>query len=301
MRVLHLSSTDVEGGAARGAFWLHKALLETGVDSQMLVDRARTNDPTVVAPRGQVAHVIRGLRARIDPLPLAYYRKTNDSYWTLGWVPSGIGQRIRRIEPDIVHIHWTGVGFLPVDALKRLHCPVVWTLRDMWAFTGGCHYTAQCERYRTGCGTCPQLRSETEHDVSRWNWQRKKRPLARRQYLAGSDQQLASDLRAHQPAVRAPPHRGHPERARRQPVPSVPQVDGAPRAWRRPGQEAHPVWRGRGDTIRERASVIFAGRSERSPAAVGEAASSFWSLAGIGRQMHRMSASRSVSGSPGQR
>ena len=175
MKVLHLSSMDIEGGAARGAFWLHKALLRTGVDSQMLVDKARSTDPTIVAPRGQMAQVMRGLRARIDPLPLAYYRKTDDSFWTLGWVPSGISQRVRRIAPDIVHIHWTGVGFLPVDALKRLPYPVVWTLRDMWAFTGGCHYTAQCNRYRTGCGTCPQLRSERQNDVSRWNWQRKER------------------------------------------------------------------------------------------------------------------------------
>src|SRR5690606_24953276 len=35
MRVLHLSTTDVQGGAARGAFWLHKALQDQGVGSSM--------------------------------------------------------------------------------------------------------------------------------------------------------------------------------------------------------------------------------------------------------------------------
>jgi glycosyltransferase involved in cell wall biosynthesis len=46
-------------------------------------------------------------------------------------------------------------------------------MRDMWAFTGGCHYSAGCERYAEACGCCPQLRSENENDLSRRMWQRK--------------------------------------------------------------------------------------------------------------------------------
>src|SRR3546814_18626808 len=43
----------------------------------------------------------------------------------------------------------------------------------MWAFTGGCHYTAGCERYSTGCGRCPQLASMRDDDLSRRIWVRK--------------------------------------------------------------------------------------------------------------------------------
>jgi len=39
MKILHLSTTDIQGGAARGAFWLHKALQQQGVESAMFVDR----------------------------------------------------------------------------------------------------------------------------------------------------------------------------------------------------------------------------------------------------------------------
>jgi glycosyltransferase involved in cell wall biosynthesis len=44
--------------------------------------------------------------------------------------------------------------------LRRLFAlgkPVVWTLHDMWPFTGGCHYSASCEKYKTDCARCPQL------------------------------------------------------------------------------------------------------------------------------------------------
>jgi glycosyltransferase involved in cell wall biosynthesis len=43
----------------------------------------------------------------------------------------------------------------------------------MWAFTGGCHYSQDCDRYTASCGACPQLYSSENWDLSRWVWQRK--------------------------------------------------------------------------------------------------------------------------------
>jgi glycosyltransferase involved in cell wall biosynthesis len=43
----------------------------------------------------------------------------------------------------------------------------------MWAFTGGCHYSQDCDRYTASCGVCPQLHSNKNWDLSRWVWQRK--------------------------------------------------------------------------------------------------------------------------------
>jgi glycosyltransferase involved in cell wall biosynthesis len=51
----------------------------------------------------------------------------------------------------------------------------VWTLHDSWAFTGGCHIPLDCLRYEGSCGSCPQLNSQCEHDLSRWVWERKRK------------------------------------------------------------------------------------------------------------------------------
>ena len=174
LRVLHLGSSDIRGGAARGAYWLHRALLKGGIGSHMLVDRKFTDDQTVTAPaNGNV--VVRRLRAIAERAPLIPYRTTDESFWSTNWVPSAIPRAVRRIAPDIVHVHWGGGGFLPIGALAQFGCPVVWTLRDMWPFTGGCHYTAGCDRYETACGACPQLRSAAERDLSRQIFDRKRR------------------------------------------------------------------------------------------------------------------------------
>jgi glycosyltransferase involved in cell wall biosynthesis len=172
LRILHLSTTDIQGGAARGAYWLHRALGAAGVESLMLVDRKYSDDETVLAPANG-GKLIRRLRAYADALPLIRYDRTDESFWSINWVPTRMGRLIRAIDPDIVHLHWSGGGFVPIQQFKSFGVPVVWTLRDMWPFTGGCHYTAGCERYRTGCGRCPQLRSASDDDLSRHVFERK--------------------------------------------------------------------------------------------------------------------------------
>jgi glycosyltransferase involved in cell wall biosynthesis len=172
-RVLHVSTFDVTSGAARGAYWLHRALRERGADSTFLVGRKSTPDPSIRALSGPVSQTMARLRMRLDQLPLRRYDKTDESFWTLGWLPSGIHRQINALEPDIVHLHWVGHGFIGIDDLKKIRCPVVWTLRDMWAFTGGCHYTNGCDQFRGMCGQCPQLRSQKQNDLSRTTWLRK--------------------------------------------------------------------------------------------------------------------------------
>lgn len=178
MRVLHFSTFDSDGGAARGSLWLHQALRAKGVDSFMMVGRKTGDDASILPlPRG-TDRIAARLRGRLDSLPLRLYDKTDDSFWSLGWAPARIDHIIREIDPDVVHLHWVGAGFLPLDIPARIGRPVIWTLRDMWPLTGGCHYTAGCERYRTGCGACPQLRSGDETDISRRVWLQKKRSWA---------------------------------------------------------------------------------------------------------------------------
>jgi len=147
MRVVHLSTTDVQGGAARGAYWLHRALADAGVDSQMLVGRKYSDDDSVHSLSGFLAPMRERVRNALDHLPLRTYQKTEEAFWTVGWLPRRVKNAVAALKPDIVHLHWTGGGFMPIDALATLPYPLVWTLRDMWAFTGGCHYTAGCDRY----------------------------------------------------------------------------------------------------------------------------------------------------------
>jgi glycosyltransferase involved in cell wall biosynthesis len=66
----------------------------------------------------------------------------------------------------VINLHWVCNGFLKVETLKKLNRPLVWTLHDMWPMTGGCHYSAGCDRYQQQCGHCPVLQSDRAKDLS---------------------------------------------------------------------------------------------------------------------------------------
>jgi glycosyltransferase involved in cell wall biosynthesis len=169
MRVLHLSTSDIEGGAARSAYRLHQGLQVINIDSQMLV-RAKFSSDTAVTAAGSLLTKAGPLMNEI-PLRLAPNRQA--TLFSLQWFPDQLNSKVTLLNPDILNLHWIGTGFLRIETLPILKKALVWTLHDMWAFTGGCHYNQDCDRYINSCGNCPQLKSNRDWDLSHWVWQRK--------------------------------------------------------------------------------------------------------------------------------
>ena len=167
MKVLLLSASDISGGAARAAYRLHRALLSNNIDSQMLVQNKSSDDFTVLSPGTKIKKILYKLRPRLDGIPVRFYKnktKTLFSPALLGFSP--IVDQINAINPDIVHLHWISGGMMSVDDISKINAPIVWSLHDMWAFTGGCHYNEHCNNYKKTCGNCKILVSNKKHDLS---------------------------------------------------------------------------------------------------------------------------------------
>ncbi len=91
---------------------------------------------------------------------------------------------IRRINPDIIHLHNIHGDYLNYvtlfDFLAEADIPVVWSFHDCWPMTGHCsHFTyVDCDRWKTQCHDCPQLRMYPRSillDRSRSNYRLKKK------------------------------------------------------------------------------------------------------------------------------
>ncbi len=109
----------------------------------------------------------------METLPLYLYKNRNGLPFSTSFQPDIILSKVKELNPDIIHLHWTCSGFVKIETLKKLNKPLVWTLHDSWAFTGGCHIPLDCERYKEKCGECPALGSMSDRDLSRWIWNRK--------------------------------------------------------------------------------------------------------------------------------
>ena len=75
MKILHISTKDLEGGAARAAYRLNQGLQQIDLDSQMLVQAKVSEDSTVVAPQTLIEKSIAMVGGILDTIPPRFYRR----------------------------------------------------------------------------------------------------------------------------------------------------------------------------------------------------------------------------------
>ena len=186
MRVVHISAHDRFGGAARAAYRLHAGLRELGCDSAMLVGVRDSDDPDVRVfqpPSDPAGRMIRYGRRKNLAASMARYRNSRPAGGEMFSDDRSEHQAalLAQIpECDVIHLHWVAGlfdyrAFLPAAGRRA---SLVWTLHDMNAFTGGCHYDRGCGRFAEQCGCCPQIGSHDSNDLSRAVWKRKKTAFA---------------------------------------------------------------------------------------------------------------------------
>lgn len=163
MNVL-LLNTYSHGGAGIACRRLQAALEASGATARLLSSADTGNRWPFYAER-------------LSFLPYEHDRSVRFSF-----SPANFGKNILRHplvrEADILHLHWINQGFLSLEMIRQLADlgkPLVWTLHDMWAFTGGCHYSRGCMHFKDTCGNCPYLKNPSPGDLSNRVWQRKKK------------------------------------------------------------------------------------------------------------------------------
>lgn len=172
MKLLLLNSYDV-GGAARAVLRLNTGLQSIGIASQVLVQFQSNATLDVISPQSCLAKCAAHLKIYLDALPVRFYKKRPLLNFTPAFVRDNILNQIDCMNPDIIHLNWMANGFLRLENLQKLKRPLVWTLHDSWAFTGGCHIPFECTKYCQSCGACPVLGSKGDYDLSRWVFLRK--------------------------------------------------------------------------------------------------------------------------------
>ena len=199
MNIVHFSTHENRGGAAKAAYRLHLGLNLAGCNSKLAVAYKNSDrtDVVKIAPtplnfskrlhRYIIRHVqsinsLLGSKSqyRGTKLDIDFYKSTRPVGYELFSdirTPYRLKKSQEMLRPDIVHLHWIA-QFVDYESFFReitqLSKPIVWTLHDMNPFTGGCHYDDYCGKYESGCGACPQLGSNLSDDLSSHIWHKKK-------------------------------------------------------------------------------------------------------------------------------
>lgn len=176
-----LVNTYEQGGAGVACKRLLKAL-KLKAEVKMLVREKKTADADVIpVSRSRITVLRNKLLFFWERLMIGWsngFLRKNLFAVSLGNTGIDISGLQAIQDADVIHLHWINQGMLSlhdIEKLVKLGKPVVWTMHDMWEFTGICHYAGNCRKFEQECGWCPFLKKGENRDWSYKVLRRKQR------------------------------------------------------------------------------------------------------------------------------
>ena len=200
MEILQVNTQDLAGGAERIAMTLDCGLRERSIGAQLIVGRKHNKDGHAsVLPNNTFARkwqdFWRGLSQRSVNMGIRGIPRVCSVAQSIGAPGEFFGLEKRNFpgshrllsyctpRPDLVHFHNLHGDYFDLRALVNLSdsIPVVATLHDAWMLSGHCGHAIDCDRWKIGCGHCPDLTiyPSIKRDATRANWQRKANVFSR--------------------------------------------------------------------------------------------------------------------------
>lgn len=138
MKILFINISDIIGGAAIAARRLGRGLEKYhNTENFFVVRNKKSSDRNVFPTR----------KNQFEQTAERWFNIFSNmlglQYQYLPFSPRVILQKTREIKPDIISLHNTLGGYFTTRLISELSkaAPIVWTLHDMWAFTGNAAHT----------------------------------------------------------------------------------------------------------------------------------------------------------------
>lgn len=166
MLILHINTTDVKEDRIEPAYRLIESLKNNGVKARLLVQEKKLDEICVIGLSPQR----RSLKDLLSLLKSSRYSITDNKLIDIATIGTDITTLDEYKQSDVINLHHIGQGMLSLKNIRKIllsNKPLVWTLHNMWPFTGVCYEANQCTKYQTECRNCPLLKgSGSENDIS---------------------------------------------------------------------------------------------------------------------------------------
>jgi len=152
MKVLQVNVVYEYGSTGKIVADIHKVLIEEGIQSIVCYGAG----PCV--SDSNIYKIVKGHEPGIN----SRWAKYTGLQYASGFLSTfRLIKIIKNEKPDIVHLHCINGFFVHIyyllRFLKRKRIKTVITLHAEFMYTGSCGHAFDCEKWKTGCGDCPQL------------------------------------------------------------------------------------------------------------------------------------------------
>ena len=157
MKILQVNCVYDKGSTGKITADLHRGFTCNKIESVVCYGRGKkVRDPNVYKVCSEAYSKFNNLLSRF----------TGVVYGGCFFSTNKLIRIIKREKPDIVHLQCINGYFVNifrlVGWLKKNNIKTVLTLHAEFMFTANCGNIVDCEKWKTGCGNCPKLKSATK-------------------------------------------------------------------------------------------------------------------------------------------
>lgn len=172
MKILHLNYYDINGGAAIAMHRLHTLLKKNNMNSKILVFSKKITSDDIIQVSNKINIFSNYIKRKISFKLTKFQKIYSKSTHSLNIFNSGLVNKIEKLNPDILHLHWINNELISIKEIGKIKIPIVWTFYDMWPFCGAEHYTFE-KRHITGYNNFNKPLENKGLDLNKVIWQKK--------------------------------------------------------------------------------------------------------------------------------
>jgi glycosyltransferase involved in cell wall biosynthesis len=155
MKILFVNSYDSRGGAAKASIRIFESVNSLqGLEASFIVKKKESLNVQIKEHNS----ILTKINFFFEKIIKLLFLKNKKIFSFPIFNNSDFFNVLKKLEPDLIHMHWVNDGFIQISDLMNIEQPILWTLHDDWPFTGGCHLTHECTKYIDCCNGCPHTR-----------------------------------------------------------------------------------------------------------------------------------------------
>lgn len=196
--IIHLSYSDIKGGASIACFRIHKSILREGkyISKILVKDQNIFSADILPIYKSIVGKIYGKIKSNLGRKIQLLQNSKSTIIHSNSFLPSFLHRTLNKSEAEIIHLHWIQCDTISIKSIGRIKKPVVWTLHDSWPFCGCEHHPNYYidKRFQDGYNKNNKPKGNFGIDLDKWAWHSKVKSFKNKIYIVTPSEWMAKNV-----------------------------------------------------------------------------------------------------------